>query len=512
MENVPRVVLHLPESIPLAWIGIDKRGELAVPIRAEFNTADYGVPQVRKRFLMGKFPIPAPTHHPAEGRSLFANVESRRPWVTLRAVLESLPPPEGQPNGAAVQDPNYDLALPAGLLTDHFHEVILSEEETTRIKQVKTNHPYMGRMAFPDDLDRPARTVVATQLGRETLVIGCRVGGQERFRRATVRECAALQSFPLTFQFWGSSLNARYRLAGDAVPPKLTHAIALDILALEGMRPPASARVETRPKELSPPAVLKATKRRQKSFPENRVFRRMIPGKEVRGCRVDLDNQGAQPRTALLTRPERTHLVEWVTRLYVGEGKGAMRQRTFTLQEALQEFSGFCLTGGSDRWRQALRFLDEAFTQLAGKVCDATTLQGVWSARWSGVEGPEEIAGRLSALIDRHFPAGEYAEVRSPRTGQFDLIPSRGLRVRLAAALAATALACELINHDVRWHAAMGARRYIPPSWGAVVNEEEHKGSTINPKQLFLQILETNDPCLGPSVCSLPPSVIRLAE
>jgi DNA (cytosine-5)-methyltransferase 1 len=45
MENVPRIVLHLPEEIPLRWIGVDKAGSLHVPMRAQFDCADFGVPQ-----------------------------------------------------------------------------------------------------------------------------------------------------------------------------------------------------------------------------------------------------------------------------------------------------------------------------------------------------------------------------------------------------------------------------------------------------------------------------------
>jgi len=386
--------------------------------------------------------------------------------MTLREVLEALPPP-GQRGEGSVRDPNYGLGIPLADLADHFHEVLLSEEEAARIKRAKTAHPYMGRMAFPDDLDRPARTVVATQLGRETLVLGCRVDGRERFRRATVRECATLQGFPITYQFGGSSLNARYRLAGDAVPPKLTYAVARAILAKEGMRPPEAPIIDT-PRELSPPVALKPRAKGRASFPEDRVFRRMIPGKEVRGCRVDFDNQGGASR------------VEWAARLYVGEGKGVMRQRAFTLEEAVWEFGGFCLSGGPGKGR-ASRFLDDAASELVGGVPAAGTLQEVWTGRREGQDGPEEIAVRLAALVDKHFPADELADVRVPPSGRFDVVPSRGLRVRLAAALAVTAFACELANREARGQA---------------------------PKGLLLAILATR----SPTVLALPGPLTRRAE
>ncbi|NTZ20757.1 DNA cytosine methyltransferase [Paenibacillus sp. JMULE4] len=49
-----------------------------------------------------------------------------------------------------------------------------------------------------------------------------------RPRRFTVRECARIQSFPDTFVFYGS-LSAQYRQVGNAVPPKLAHALARQI-------------------------------------------------------------------------------------------------------------------------------------------------------------------------------------------------------------------------------------------------------------------------------------------
>src|SRR5262249_14121854 len=138
--------------------------------------------------------------------------------------------------GGMVVDPNYQFEIAISELTDHFHPVVLNDREVRQIKKAKVAHPYMGRMAFPDEIDRPARTVVATQLGRVTRVLRGLVGGSEVFRRATVRECATMQTFPLTYQFFGGNLNSRYRLVGDAVPPRLAFLIGRDICRKEGHR------------------------------------------------------------------------------------------------------------------------------------------------------------------------------------------------------------------------------------------------------------------------------------
>jgi DNA (cytosine-5)-methyltransferase 1 len=489
MENVPRLMQHLPERIPLRWIGLDDEGELPVPVRAEFNTADYGVPQLRRRCLLGSFPLPGPTHFDAQGEPLAGLMAGLLPWRTIGLVLGALPDPLRPVGaGATVTDPNYGFTVPASLVSDHLHEVILSDEEVTRIRAAKTNHPYMGRMAFPDELNRPARTVVATQLGRETLVIGCSRDGRPACRRATVRECATLQSFPITYQFLGGSLNARYRLAGDAVPPLLGWAIGRVILKSKGLPIPHAPLVRTIPPALAPPVPLR--RRKQKTnFPLDRRFRRMVPGKEVRGCRVDLDNTGDHPRQAVLRPAGSMNLVEWTACLYVGEGKAVMRQRPFTAEEALWEFSGRCLAAALLVRQAALRFLEDAYDVLAGNVPDATTLQAVWAGHHVGADGPDDVAATLAALVDRHFPAGDFADIRVPRSGRFDLVPERGLRIRIAAGLVVAAMACELTNGDSRWVSRPDSRRFIHQAWPARGAVPPPAPGLPSPGEVFSRIL-----------------------
>jgi hypothetical protein len=52
-----------------------------------------------------------------------------------------------------------------------------------------------------------------------------------------------------------------------------------------------------------------------------------------------------------------------------------------------------------------------------------------------------------------------------PPSGRFAIVPHRGLRVRIAAGLAVTALACEIINADGRWAAKEPSRRHFPDAW-----------------------------------------------
>jgi hypothetical protein len=442
MENVPRIVLHLPEEIPLKWLGIKAKGYLAAPVRSELNTSEYGVPQSRRRFVIGNYVPPEPTHGVDSQASLFQ--DSLHPVRTLGDVVRAFPDPLDTNHGKGlIRDPVYDHALPAGSLTDHFGDVRISAEETERIRRAKTEHPYMGRMDFPDRLDRPARTVVATQLGRETLVLASKGG----LRRATVRECASLQSFPIGYQFTGDSLNARYRQVGDAVPPLLAYAIGSAIRESIGERiqPP---KLHKTPLSLSSPVTLKQRREGVRRFSALRKFASMIPGKEVRGCRADFDNLG-EP-SAVCGRKGVVHPVGWTARLYVGEGKGVMRKAAVDFEAALTDLEQIVHIDPKAGRRSFVKLVTLIRDKLVGTVPDASTLQAVWTQQVRDQIGPEEVSDILRDIVNTSFPAETYAEIKI-RPSCISISPPSGIRVRILAGLAAAAAAAELANRDGNW-------------------------------------------------------------
>ena len=330
MENVPRVTKFLPDVIPLSWIGLDEDGTLAIPVRNVFNAAEYGVPQRRKRFLMGNYPVPEPTHSVSKQAAISLGDGDLPTAPTLGDILKSLPSAKRTTQKRRYTDPNYGFELATEDLTDQFHETWIDDREAARLRSLKLNHPYMGKMSFPDDLASPARTVVATQLGRETLVI--EDGG--RFRRPTVREVATLQSFPFTYQFFGSA-SARYRLVGDAVPPLLGYAIGKLIRGEAGLstsdEPIGATGTKTKRAPALPPLPDRAARRAQNK--PDRKFAQMLPGKEVRGCRAELDNRGVVTSTG--------EIVRWRAMLHVGEGspRQEMEVDTVLATRALTAFS-----------------------------------------------------------------------------------------------------------------------------------------------------------------------------
>ncbi len=443
MENVPRIALHLPDAIPLSWIGIDKPGVLPVPVRQEFNCADYGVPQLRRRYLIGNYPVPEPDCSGTSQETLFNWSSGLKPWRTLGDILQALPNPELRPRGA-VTDPNYGFPLDGRELADHFHHVRLSEEESERIRKSKT------------------RTVVATQLGRETLVIRGSTG--TGYRRATVRECATLQTFPISFHFCGNSLGSRYRQAGDAVPPRLSLSIARAVLLKEGFGGVSALKLN-RALEAPPPAISSAKRPGLTVFPPDKRFKEVVPGKEIRGCRIEFDNQGDAPTRARFCREDCLNVVQWVARLHLGEGKNTRLEKILGLSDCLAIFAKFCAHTDSGTREKCMRFADDVFSCLAGKVPDATTLQAIYTRRVEGVWGPGALVKLLKAKVDAFFPKATFGSRRIPWDSDLPQAPKKGLLLRIAAGALATAILAELSNCDTRWLGKNRSGRFFSPLW-----------------------------------------------
>lgn len=225
MENVKALaVSERWSTVRDSLLGIAR--ELGYRTRiAVLNSVDYGVPQRRERmFLVGFLDPDAPFEYPAPtvGRE-----------STVRDALATLPP----------------YGLPGN-----------DQKSVTKItilkKPVIRKSPYAGMLfngrGRPLDLDRSAPTLAAAMGGsmtpivdQETLETGARPwvewyrdhladGGRvaerapERLRRITVEEAAAIQSFPVDMP-WSGARSARYRQIGNAVPPKMAHAVARSV-------------------------------------------------------------------------------------------------------------------------------------------------------------------------------------------------------------------------------------------------------------------------------------------
>lgn len=104
-----------------------------------------------------------------------------------------------------------------------------------KARDLKQRHPYMGKMSFPENMNKPSRTIMATQSAstREAILYKSsnnRVGDGE-YRLPTVREAACIMGYPLDYQFFGDE-STKWRQVGNAVCVQLSFALAIKILEL----------------------------------------------------------------------------------------------------------------------------------------------------------------------------------------------------------------------------------------------------------------------------------------
>lgn len=218
LENVPAVKEYIRERYTARYLGVQSDIVL-YPHRGaagKYNAKYFGAPTNRERYLCGEFPALQMTH-------------TDRTLVTLKQVLDSL----GEPTSTStepIRDINYpDFELERQAVTDHRYIYELANFEWETAKRLKQDKGYMGRMSFPENLDKPARTVMATMTAsaREAMILGFE---GNRYRLPTVREVASMMSFPIDYRFYGESKATKHTLVGNAVPPKLAYAVARAIL------------------------------------------------------------------------------------------------------------------------------------------------------------------------------------------------------------------------------------------------------------------------------------------
>jgi DNA (cytosine-5)-methyltransferase 1 len=155
-----------------------------------FNVADFGVPQMRKRVIIAgtredlpghfDYVFPEATHaDPLKAKKL-----GLRPWVNISEALAHIPEPEVQ------------------------HD--LKNHVFSRYKV--TNRNFTGHRRT--DPHKPSPTILARGNGKGGV---CAIQHPRNHRRMSIREQAAIQTFPDDFEFAGR-LNSAYRQVGNAVP------------------------------------------------------------------------------------------------------------------------------------------------------------------------------------------------------------------------------------------------------------------------------------------------------
>jgi DNA (cytosine-5)-methyltransferase 1 len=289
MENVPNSRKYMKTEYTFKDLGITnntlkkfnilKREEsTALKIDTSddrlYNSVYYGVPQKRIRFITGEFPNPKITNKDEDS------------WISLGKILNAFRVKNGE-----VTDPIYDFKIPNTELTDHFYKTDIPKFEWEGAMIKKQQARYYGKMSFPEDESKPARTVMATRsiIAREAMILSN--GKPGTFRAPRIREVASLMSFPITYLFDGEDESIKYKLVGNAVCPKLAYSFAKSILNQEKIKEKYNPNPNPiKPRNFNdffknPPKEKKPRPKHPKSN-----FCEIVPNLKYKNFRIELDN------------------------------------------------------------------------------------------------------------------------------------------------------------------------------------------------------------------------------
>lgn len=223
LENVPKVEDHIKDVYLPKELKLEGGWEFQTKFATSgiYNAKFYGVPSNRKRYFCGDFPKPEIT----------INDDSQ--LIVLKDILKALGLPKEKLHSKII-DPIYKTEFSGEEVTDHHYFQYLSEFEKKKATRLKQDKGFMGKMSIPENKNKPARTIMATMsfTSRECFVLG---EEYSNLRAPTIREVATLMSFPIDYRFYGKSLGLKYRQVGNAVPPKMSYALAKAIVIKEDL-------------------------------------------------------------------------------------------------------------------------------------------------------------------------------------------------------------------------------------------------------------------------------------
>ena len=250
MENVVNSKRYLQTSYTFKDLGLEgwakkhRIGPLNTAIDLYDNTtiinsADYGSIQSRKRVISGeiikkkKLIIPNPTH---QQKVTNLNLEL---YNSISKIKSNFPSPFSKESQKLIKDIQYPIEIEQSKITDHFYDTGVYESEWKFSRHWKINHPFMGKMSFPENENNPSRTITATKIAnsRESIIYKSEIKrkGDGEYRLPTVREAAIIMGFPITYQFLGSE-NNKWRLVGNAVCCSVSRAFARVVLDQLGIK------------------------------------------------------------------------------------------------------------------------------------------------------------------------------------------------------------------------------------------------------------------------------------
>lgn len=386
LENVPAVKQYIKEEYTAVDLGLD--GDFVLRphdgASGKYNAKYFGAPTNRERYLCGEFPEPT-------------RIKNDNNVITLRQILNSLGDPLKLDN-ELITDINYPtLQINAQQISDQRYIYELADFEWKTAKRLKQDKGYMGKMSFPENLDKPSRTVMATMTAsaREAMILSY---GEGRYRLPTVRESACMMSFPMDYWFYGDSKGVKHTLVGNAVPPKLSYAVAIAIASAENEPIPENYIPIHHPsnEELPFLNLNGNTYEIKEEQPKRKTakFKYHIPYLIINAYRVELTNYKSDFEN---------YNFLWETEIHYSQGKD--KARVFTPDITMQMIP-------SEYKESIQNFINQTIT----KVPDMNTFQSVFCMTTKERQkqryyGPYELLESIKQFIDSTFSKEKQKEI-----------------------------------------------------------------------------------------------------
>lgn len=402
MENVPNFTKSLKANYSYSELGLydwAKKNKLqprsnAIKLTEDkiniLSSVNFSVAQNRNRAFVGeiiktgKFP---------------KLIQPNRKIKTLNCLFSRFPKPQEKISYKSITDFNYpNLSIKQNELTDHFYDSGLYEMQWNSCRLKKINHAYMGKVQFPEDFNKPSRTVT-TQTGysRESLIYKDETGrvGDGEYREPTIREIASIMSFPISYQFSGSE-NQKRKLVGNAVCPLLSYNIALSTLKYIDNRKKIPSIKFSIPSHsfINLNTYQKKLFNRQPVRKHNSKFRRCIFKKD--GIGINLSNFNIVKSEVVKGK--------WYFSLLLGY----KTDNSVCLNEyRFKKIQNKILKGST-----ALSFLKDFIVFLEAQDLDAKTLQSLYERKSAHNQFlcPDKIFEQLENIILKNFNRDEYID------------------------------------------------------------------------------------------------------
>lgn len=304
MENVPNSLEHVKDVYTAKELGLDcSLPNLEVKNKHILTASDYGSPQGRKRAICGDYIVPEITHN-------------NETYIHTNKILKALGSPLKKKKN--ITDPSFkDIKLKSSELSDHFYDTELPPELYLKAKRLKTDHGFMGKMDFPDRLNRLCRTIMATEAysSREAIIFPKE--DTDKVRAPTIREISCLMGFPINYQFVGNNTTIKHKQIGNAVCVHLSMALANAIkkdMKISLTKKPRENKIANKNLNSSEPLFLNKKFNTVKKI--NSKFHLHVPEIKINSLRVELDN---------LESDFENEKYKWNCYLHKGSGKSALK-------------------------------------------------------------------------------------------------------------------------------------------------------------------------------------------